>query len=406
MPGENTSSTNPGTSQKKKRPMGLKARAAKKHKTSNDQPTEDGAQEVNDFGDSNTATIMLKNDGNEASEIDELEGIFDGALEALSADDPERALTLLRGTIHECDRILRVHDEQGQVALLEAKFFYIYGMALFSISEIAEPDDKHEYLVLARDRLVQAEELMNEDLGWKVLEGLAKVRLELAATATDVIDNDDAEQKEKGDRLINDAVGSLDKALSVLPKDLPEQLVAESLGIFDLVLSLVDSRRLSESASFSLLTWAEDTSSKLPDALSNTDVRTAQGRCKWIFSSILLEQQDEETGEVPRREELVESLGAALVLLKGIETNDALLLHGEAALNLGNIVDGEKRQEELYAEAVDCFKLVQDKGELPEQFAQFLEDFENEDDDDDDDDGDDDNDDGDQDGDQDGNQEL
>ncbi|KAJ2636240.1 hypothetical protein GGF40_003127 [Coemansia sp. RSA 1286] len=367
MPGENTS-TNTG-SQKKKRPMGLKARAAKKHKTADDQPTEDGAQVVNDFGDENTATIMLKNDGKDASEIDELEGIFDGALEALSGDDPERATTLLRGTIHECDRILRVHDEQNQKESLEAKFYYIYGMALFSISELAEPEDKHEYLVLAKDRLMQAEEIMGDELRWKVLEGIAKVQLELNAG----VDQDDGQN-------IKNVTDSLDKTLDALPKDLHEQLVAESLAIFDLVLSLVDSRRLSESASFSLLGWTENTLAKLPDASSNADIKTAHGRCKWIFSSILLEQQDEETGEVPRKNELLESLKAAINCLKGIDSVDALLLHGEAALNLGNIVDDEKCQEEYYAEAVGIFKQVQDKGELPEQFVQFLEDFENDDD--------------------------
>ncbi|KAJ1804484.1 hypothetical protein LPJ56_005603, partial [Coemansia sp. RSA 2599] len=50
-----------------------------------------------------------------------------------------------------------------------------------------------------------------------------------------------------------------------------------------------------------------------------------------------------------------------------------------ATLNLGNIVEDEERQEGYYVGAVGIFKQVQEKGELPEQFAQFLEDFENED---------------------------
>ncbi|KAJ2247479.1 hypothetical protein GGI13_005025, partial [Coemansia sp. RSA 455] len=92
----------PGNSetQKKKRPMGLKARAAssKKQKSDGAESTE---QVVNDFDEENTATIMLKNDLEEdANEMDELEGIFDSAMEELSGGDSERAITLLRGTIH------------------------------------------------------------------------------------------------------------------------------------------------------------------------------------------------------------------------------------------------------------------------------------------------------------------
>ncbi|KAJ1723195.1 hypothetical protein LPJ53_002457 [Coemansia erecta] len=363
MPGENS------TKQNKKRPMGLKARAAKKQKT-DEEVTSGGAQVVDDFGDSNTATIMLKDDGEAANEIDELEGIYSGALEALDADeDPERAITLLRGTIHECDRILRVHDEEQQGKKdgepLEPRFYYIYGMALFSISELAEMEDKSEYLQLAKDRLEQAKELMGDELRFKVLEGLAKVELELFA-----------EMDARDEGKIKDVESRLVLALGALPKDLPEQLVAESLGIFDLVLSLIDSRRLSEGASFKLLSWVDGAIVHLPDAETNSEIRTVQGRSKWVFSGILLDQQDEETGNVPRKDDLLKSLGDASAILQGIESVEALLLRGEVLLNLGNIVDGEEQQEKHYAEAVQIFKQVQEKDELPEQFVQFLEDFE------------------------------
>ncbi|KAJ2376831.1 hypothetical protein IW150_001744 [Coemansia sp. RSA 2607] len=362
MPGENS------TKQNKKRPMGLKARAAKKQKT-DEEVTSGGAQVVDDFGDSNTATIMLKDDGEAGNEIDELEGIFSGALEALDADDdPERAITLLRGTIHECDRILRVHDEQqseNDAEPLESRFYYVYGMALFSISELAELEDKIEYLKLAKERLEQAEKSMGDELKFKVLEGLVRVELELFAEM-------DAEDKGK----VEDVQSRLELALDALPKEeQSEELATESLGIFDLALSLVDSRRLSENSSFKLLSWVDGAIANLPDAETNPEIRTIQGRSKWVFSGILLDQQDDETGKVPREDDLLKSLRDTSTILHGIESVEALLLRGEVLLNLGNIVDGEDQQEKHYAEAVQIFKQVQEKDKLPEQFVQFLEDF-------------------------------
>ncbi|KAJ1793072.1 hypothetical protein LPJ59_004762, partial [Coemansia sp. RSA 2399] len=145
---------------KKKRPMGLKARAAnKKQKNETSEPAG-----INDFDEANMATIMLKNttgENGEATEVDELEGIFDSAMGELGADSTERALTLLRGTIHECDRILRLHHHDANEVPLEPKFYYIYGTALYSITELAEEVDeatkeRKEYLELALERLDQA----------------------------------------------------------------------------------------------------------------------------------------------------------------------------------------------------------------------------------------------------------
>ncbi|KAJ2896182.1 hypothetical protein IWW38_002090, partial [Coemansia aciculifera] len=200
------------TAQKKKRPMGLKARAAassKKQKASGEELTENGAQVVNDFDDENTATIMLKNELEDANEMDELEGIFDSALEELGGGDPERAITLLRGTIHECDRILRIHDrdvEAGAEAIeIEPRFYYIYGIALYSIADLSAAelaDQRWEYLELAQHRLSQARDEMTgqEPFAWRVYEGLAKLALDLLAHEQEDMEeesdgNDESKQK-------------------------------------------------------------------------------------------------------------------------------------------------------------------------------------------------------------------
>ncbi|KAJ1934701.1 hypothetical protein GGF37_006270, partial [Kickxella alabastrina] len=89
-------------------------------------------------------------------------------------------------------------------------------------------------------------------------------------------------------------------------------------------------------------------------------------------------QQDEETGEVPEKPRLIVILQRAGALVEGIvDLGEALLLRGEVFLNLGNLLDKEEEQEEAYGKAVECFNGAKALGELPEQFAQFLEDFEN-----------------------------
>ncbi|KAI8325360.1 hypothetical protein GQ54DRAFT_7429 [Martensiomyces pterosporus] len=359
----------------KKRPMGLKARAAKKQKADEESTTEGGAQVVNDFDDENTATIMLKNEGTEdANEIDELEGIFDGALEAL--DEPERAIVLLRGTIHECDRILRVHDEEAErtndETPLEPRFYYIYGMALFSISELAEPDDKKEYLELASHRLQQAADAMkgDEKFAWRVYAGLAKVAL--------------GQSSEEDESRLDGALSDLDRALEALANTEKKEegqegalaLRTETLAVADLVFSLADSRRLSEEASEKLISWGETRLKSLADSQSDDGVGHALARALWLKAGVLLDQQDEETGEVPEKDALVALLTEAEELLKGTTDADALLLRGEIQLNLGNVQEEEEKQEELYKIAVETFKLAKAGGDLPEQFAQFIEDFE------------------------------
>ncbi|KAJ2803151.1 hypothetical protein H4S07_004528 [Coemansia furcata] len=382
--------------QKKKRPMGLKARAAaassKKQKT-------DGATEqvVNDFDEENTATIMLKNDLEEdANEMDELEGIFDSAMEELSGGDPERAVTLLRGTIHECDRILRVHDrdiEAGMEAIeIEPRFYYIYGTALFSISEVSATeleDQRWEYLELSQHRLEQAKEVMTgkEPFAWRVYDGLAKIGLDLLSR--EVADEEATEdEKEKAALKLTAATSNFDSALDVLTSVDAEQARSETLSVVEMVQSLADSSCLSEVGSATLMDWTEAKLAALPEPTAEderaTEVRYLRARALWIRASVLLGQMDE-SGEVPDKDAFQRLLNEASSLLVGVESRDALLLRGEVLLNLGNMQDDGDEQDKLYRLAIKDFKLVQADGELSEELAQFIEDFEQDDNDEDDD---------------------
>ncbi|KAJ1666536.1 hypothetical protein IW140_004617 [Coemansia sp. RSA 1813] len=372
---------------KKKRPMGLKARAAKK-KQKNDQVANGTTTEVgiSDFDEANMATIMLKGttgENGEATEIDELEGIFDSAMGELggAADGEsttERAVTLLRGTIHECDRILRIHHhhhegEQADKTPLEPRFYYIYGTALYSITELSEEPsaDRKEYLELAYERLGQARAAMlgTEPFAWRVHVGMAKAALELLVEG----------QTRNEDCSDDGPLESLDCALAALEHDPDTSTHAESLATVDLVLSLADSRSLPPALNSRLVAWGE---TKLRAMLkgakeSDSDARYLLARALWHQASELLDAEEgEDDEEIPEKQKIVELLSKASELLEDGSTSDALLLRGEVILNLGNVQDDDSDQEKFYELAVDTFKRAQKVGDIPDQFVQLINDFE------------------------------
>ncbi|KAJ2304066.1 hypothetical protein IWW55_002608 [Coemansia sp. RSA 2706] len=350
MAGEDT------TAPKRKRPLGLKARSAKKANTEEAPNT----PAVADFADENTATVMLR--GDDANEIDELEGIFESALEAIASSDSddERATTLLRGTVHESDRLLRLHDTADAGTPLEPRFYFIYGSALFNLAELAaRPDEKRTYLELAQHRLEQALAAEGEPVAGRVCLALAKVELELAA-------EDNAQAHVEG------ALRMLDRALAA--SEALDAAHAEALAAADMVLSLADSQRLPAQPSAALVAWGEARARELvgrqPDAEANACVLA---RALWLRASALLDADD----EIADRGAFVELLGEASELLAAASSSDALALRGEIEINLGNAQDDEAEMEKLYGRAVATFRQAQAQGELPEQFVQFIDDFEN-----------------------------
>jgi hypothetical protein len=62
--------------------------------------------------------------------------------------DSTAALALLRGTIHECDRILRNWSSEEP---LPAEFYYTYGSALYDLGRLEE--DFNPYLDASEERL-------------------------------------------------------------------------------------------------------------------------------------------------------------------------------------------------------------------------------------------------------------
>lgn len=59
-------------------------------------------------------------------------------------------MALLRGTIHESDRILRAWTSDTPLPLL---FYYTYGSALFELGRLAEDEEFEQFLEAAEERI-------------------------------------------------------------------------------------------------------------------------------------------------------------------------------------------------------------------------------------------------------------
>ncbi|KAJ2694593.1 hypothetical protein H4R19_005903, partial [Coemansia spiralis] len=155
-------------------------------------------------------------------------------------------------------------------------------------------------------------------------------------------------------------------ALQLVPQDEQQQQQGEGpVALVSLVLSLVDSQRVGDDAAAELVYWGEAQARELP---ASEDAKQVLAHALFLRTSALLERDELGAGTASL---LTEAHG----LLAGAETAAALLMRGEIELNLGNVQAEEADQERHYAAAVATFKRVQAMGELPDAFAQFVDDM-------------------------------
>ncbi|RUS28932.1 nuclear pore complex subunit Nro1-domain-containing protein [Jimgerdemannia flammicorona] len=164
----------------KKRPRGLKKSTIVASSSSGTVPIVNSPPEEvtsakkprlgeNEESEDETQTLILNKEVEEGDEVAEVKVIYESAAEKLgeilcfmrsrsnplllaSATAPKSALPLLRGTIHECDRILRNHSASSPP--LPASFHMTYGSALFDMGTVLEEEeDPTPYWEAARERL-------------------------------------------------------------------------------------------------------------------------------------------------------------------------------------------------------------------------------------------------------------
>jgi len=161
--------------------------------------------------------------------------------------DPTAALPLLRGTIHESDRILRNHDSKEP---LPALFYYTYGSALYELGRLTEDEEFEPYLDAAEERLNESLALKDTELHNKIHLALAKIWLAKAASAVSEGDQNIPELSLK-------ALKTLDEALS--SSEVPSKTVVE---LADIVQNHGDLYESLESRS-KFRTWAENALEKV-----------------------------------------------------------------------------------------------------------------------------------------------
>ncbi|CEP10931.1 hypothetical protein [Parasitella parasitica] len=362
----------------KKRPRGLKGSAAAKasKKTKTDEQPESTAE----FPE-NAQTVVIDKIVEEGDEVGEAAALFESAMQKLETD-PTAALPLLRGTIHESDRILRNHNDKEP---LPALFYYTYGSALYELGRLTEDEEFEPYLDAAEDRLNESLECKDADLESKIHIALAKIWLAKAAGTV-------SEGDQKVPELSLKALTTLDEALGSARVD--SGVIIE---LADIVQNHGDLYEKLESRDI-FRSWAENALEKvLKDEPTNASALSGLGYCKLSFANYLLDNIQETDDDVEKTElskDEVKAYNAILESKKYFEKAKEELIKvekvspqilsdlAETYLNEANLVLNEEEQLAIYQNAVDSIKeanaLIKEKKldfALPDALSSFLEEF-------------------------------
>ncbi|KAJ3032424.1 hypothetical protein HK097_005247, partial [Rhizophlyctis rosea] len=148
----------------KKRPRGLKkatAEAKNKRAKVDEDPDHVDLPEISD-----EATIAIEG-AEDGDEVFELKSMYEIAYAKQAKGDSDEALMLYRGIIHECDKLLRLkNNDLPTTSSLEPttspsdpttpfppQFYLIYSNALEQLGLLSSPDDLPKYLEAAIERL-------------------------------------------------------------------------------------------------------------------------------------------------------------------------------------------------------------------------------------------------------------
>lgn len=311
---------------------------------------------------------------------------------SLIESDPTAALPLLRGTIHESDRILRNWESQDP---LPALFYQTYGSALYELGRLTDEEEFEPYLDAAEERLKEGLEQENkEEIHNKIQLALAKIWLAKAASA--VSEGEDQSVPELSIR----ALDTLDKVIK--ESTVPSKVIIE---LADIVQNHGDLYESLESRD-KFRAWAENALEKvLEEQPENASALSALGLCKlslanYYLDNLDIDEEEEETEELEKTKLTVEEEKAykAVVeskryfelakkeLIKVNKVSPQILSDlAETYVNEANLILNEKEQIEIYKKAVENIKeanqLIKEQKLdfiLPEGLTLFLEEFEQE----------------------------
>ncbi|RKP36602.1 nuclear pore complex subunit Nro1-domain-containing protein [Dimargaris cristalligena] len=355
-----------------------------------------------------------------SDELDELKELYDTAFDTLKSDG-DRAVTLLRGVVHESDRLLRRHDQDNDP--LPPHFYWIYGMALFCLSELNEGEEALGFLQMAESHFERGLERLNttptttlvspttgDPTGDRLQLPSIQDRLRLAQAkaqlgqARAMATEDEPASRDSRGKLIGSATRLFAAVIQHSRQDPAGAFLAEPL--------LIQEASLLQSYVDVLTEWEEveslnnkmiaELEASIQDRGNDSDAESDNGedsdteneRHVEIMQNALPYLLKSHEGLVKARD-LFEETDPELVLL--------LLTLGEVLINLGNCVeisaadadadddddDNESSDEpslagltqsQYYEQAVAAFNRAREIGGddymLPEQFEQFLQDWE------------------------------
>ncbi|KAL0077837.1 nuclear pore complex subunit Nro1-domain-containing protein [Phycomyces blakesleeanus] len=374
----------------KKRPRGLKGSAAQKaaKKTKTEETPESSVPE-------NAQTVVLGKVVEEGDEVGEAAALYESAIEKME-NSPSEARALLRGTIHESDRILRNWDATKTMPL---EFYFTYGSALFELGRLTEDEEFDPYLEAAEERLEDGlahyETLENKDDSTAMMNcikvSLAKVWLSKAASEVD-----------QG----SDVIPELAKrALETLEEVVPLASLSNATKVE--LASIVQNHGdlYTEWDSRTKFTnWAEKLLEEvLADSPSHSKALSEIGLCKLSLANYWLDQVNEDNDDEEEEEEekserteeenkafeafgeskkYLEKAHANLKMMEQLEPHHSTDL-AEACLNQANLMLEEKERTDLYKQAIEYIREAKEVAsksdqdyELPDALESFLEEWE------------------------------
>ncbi|KAJ3266172.1 hypothetical protein HDU77_002303 [Chytriomyces hyalinus] len=369
----------------KKKPAGLKKAAKETAKQPAAEPQEPQEQAT----DPDTLAVPMSQESS-GDEVAEVSAMLEIALAKLETpDDAEEGALLLRGVVHESDRILRSRFEHEDPNApppqpLPSSFHLAYGSALFRLGLLLLEDEDGEgqesealqYVEAAIDRYETG--LDNDEADWKLNDALARALIEKANLT---LRSDETFPLKNVDAIITSAFKRITTAL----KSLGSSDLNESVSV---IVALVRHAQMREDVEGGKK-WLNLARIELNKLLKvdPTHVLALQTLAQTYMTAVndLLDAgengQEIDLGAVQKLiDEALKYLNKAESVSETSNVKLQLLL-GEVYVNKANLLDeadDETKANEFYKKAVECFKRVEelDSSALPEAFDSFLKEWE------------------------------
>ncbi|KAI8603340.1 hypothetical protein EDD21DRAFT_37460 [Dissophora ornata] len=399
-----------------------KAKSQDQDKDEDEATTIDAQMDSQPAAEQETASLALKDDGQAGNELAELRQTYEAAQKQFAESGTQE---YLRGTIHECDRMLR---NCGEEVYPSSEFNYIYASALHDFSLIgAEQEEVNGFVELALEYVSHTADLLNKERDqewiWKYYLVAGKVYLQKADALYEEQEATSSKKqfKKLGDQIhatLGQATNLLDAGFKLIPTGEEKHVVRLDAKSIEKV-GAKGHEIVTAAANVALHadrfeeydrrkqwnTWAMETYREvITDAQESVEAWQGIGTCMHSIVGWWADRADEEEEEDDDEEEeedpedeyslpvymtergetslkAVEATNKAIELARKTDalTSDLLTLGAECHLNLVNIAVGDKAAAEQSKQAVALIKeaiAAFPDPALEERYSEVLQEFE------------------------------